>query len=234
MRRSRLVAAGAVFAATVPAAAAVVSASASDSSANSGVYAQGTEIAALRSRTLALRAGPGAGRIVVRVGQRTAFGSPTRLAVVEDRGDWVAVVSDALGNGVEGYARASAVQLSRKPYELEADLSRRLLLVHRWGVVVRRVAVAIGAAASPTPIGRFSVTDELSDFYPSVYGCCVLALSAHQTNLPNGWTGGDRVAIHGGGGIGGAVSNGCLHAGGADLHYLMATVPLGTLVVIHP
>jgi hypothetical protein len=234
MRRSRLVAAGAVFAATVPAAAAVVSASASDSSANSGVYSEGTEIAAPRSGTLALHASPGTGRIVVRVGQRTAFGSPTRLAVVEDRGNWVAVVSDALGNGVEGYARASAVQLSRKAWELEADLSRRLLLVHRWGVVVRRVAVAIGGPSSPTPIGRFSVTDELSDFYPSVYGCCVLALSAHQTRLAKGWRGGDRVAIHGGGGIGSAVSNGCLHAGEADLHYLMATIPLGTLIVIHP
>jgi lipoprotein-anchoring transpeptidase ErfK/SrfK len=94
--------------------------------------------------------------------------------------------------------------------------------------------VAIGAASSPTPTGRFSVTDELSDFYPSVYGCCVLALSAHQTRLPKGWSGGDRVAIHGGGGIGSAVSNGCLHADEADLRYLMTTVPLGTLVVIHP
>ena len=234
MRRSRLLAVGAVFAATVPAAAAVAPAPAVDSSANSGTYAQGTEIAAPRSGALALHAGPRAGRIIARVGERTAFGSPTRLAVVEDLAGWVGVVSDELGNGVQGYVRAAEVRLARKSYVLEADLSRRVLLVHRWGLVVRRVPIAIGAAASPTPIGRFSVTDELSDFYPSVYGCCVLALSAHQTRLPSGWTGGDRVAIHGGGGIGSAVSNGCLHASETDLRYLMATVPLGTLVVIHP
>jgi lipoprotein-anchoring transpeptidase ErfK/SrfK len=234
MRRSRLIAAGAVFAATVSAAAAVALAPAADSSVKSGPYAGGTEIAAPVNGTLALHAGPRAGRIMARVGSRTAFGSPTRLAVVQDRGGWVAVLSDVLGNGVQGYARASEVRLSRKPYVLEADLSRRILIVRRWGLVVRRVAVAIGAASSPTPVGRFSVTDELSDFYPSVYGCCVLALSAHQAQLPSGWTGGDRVAIHGGGGIGSAVSNGCLHAGEADLRFLMSTVPLGTLVVIHP
>ncbi len=233
MRRSHLVAAGAVLAATVSAAAAVAPASAVHSSANSGPYAQGTEIAAPRDAAVALRAEPW-GRITARVGARTAFGSPTRLAVVQDRGGWVAVVSDALGNGVQGYARAADVRLARKPYVLEVDLSGRVLIVHRWGLAVRRVPVAIGAASSPTPIGRFSVTDELSDFYPSVYGCCVLALSAHQTDLPPGWSGGDRVAIHGGGGIGGAVSNGCLHAGETDLRYLMAAVPLGTLVVIHP
>jgi lipoprotein-anchoring transpeptidase ErfK/SrfK len=150
------------------------------------------------------------------------------------RGGWVAVVSDVLGNGVQGYARAAEVRLARKPYVLDVDLSHRVLIVRRWGLAVRRIPVAIGAASSPTPTGRFSVTDELSDFYPSVYGCCVLALSAHQTRLPKGWSGGDRVAIHGGGGIGSAVSNGCLHADEADLRYLMTTVPLGTLVVIHP
>lgn len=234
MRRSRLLAAGAVFAATVPAAAAVAQAPAVHTSANSGPYAQGTEIAAPRSETLALHSGPRAGRIMARVGARTPFGSPTRLAVVQDRGGWVAVLSDVLGNGIQGYAQTAEVRLVRRPYVLEVDLSRRVLVVRRWGLVVRRVPVAIGAASSPTPIGRFSVTDELSDFYPSVYGCCVLALSAHQSRLPSGWTGGDRVAIHGGGGIGSAVSNGCLHASEPDLRYLMAAVPLGTLVVIHP
>ncbi|HEY6835236.1 MAG TPA: L,D-transpeptidase [Gaiellaceae bacterium] len=153
---------------------------------------------------------------------------------MQDRGGWVAVLSDVLGNGIQGYAQTAEVRLVRRPYVLEVDLSRRVLVVRRWGLVVRRVPVAIGAASSPTPIGRFSVTDELSDFYPSVYGCCVLALSAHQSRLPSGWTGGDRVAIHGGGGIGSAVSNGCLHASEPDLRYLMAAVPLGTLVVIHP
>ena len=68
-----------------------------------------------------------------------------------------------------------------------------------------------------------------------MYGCCILALSARQTHLPAGWTGGDRIAIHGTNApatIGRAVSTGCVHANDAALRYLMARVPLGTPVTI--
>jgi lipoprotein-anchoring transpeptidase ErfK/SrfK len=234
MRRRIALAVGAVFAATVLATAAVAFAPASPSSARSASYARGTEVAAPRGGALSLRAAPGSGRIIARVGSRTAFGSPTRLAVLQARGRWLAVISDVLRNGVRGYVRRSEVRLSRSPYLFEADLSRRMLIVRRWGIGVRRLRIGIGAASSPTPIGRFSITDKLRDFRPSAYGCCVLALSGHQTHLAPGWTGGDRVAIHGGGGIGAAVSNGCLHASEGNLEYLMASAPLGTLVVIHP
>jgi lipoprotein-anchoring transpeptidase ErfK/SrfK len=99
---------------------------------------------------------------------------------------------------------------------------------------VRTIRVGTGAAATPTPTGRFAVTDKLDGAaYSPVYGCCILAISAHQTHLPSGWTGGDRIAIHGGP-TAGAVSTGCLHADTSDLRYLMRVVPLGALVVIHP
>ena len=100
--------------------------------------------------------------------------------------------------------------------------------------MVRSFQVGIGAPGTPTPVGRFAVTDKLNGAaYSAVYGCCILALSAHQTHLPSGWTGGDRIAIHGGS-IAGAVSTGCLHASTAALRYLMRLVPLGARVVIHP
>jgi lipoprotein-anchoring transpeptidase ErfK/SrfK len=72
------------------------------------------------------------------------------------------------------------------------------------------------------------------DFGP-FYGCCILALSGRQPNLPRGWSGGDRLAIHGSSTPtwGKAVSNGCLHADEADLRYLMRWVPLGTYVRVH-
>jgi lipoprotein-anchoring transpeptidase ErfK/SrfK len=53
--------------------------------------------------------------------------------------------------------------------------------------------------------------------------------------LPVGWTGGNRIAIHGtlsASDFGRAVSAGCVHASDSDLRYLMRTVPLGTPVVI--
>jgi hypothetical protein len=94
--------------------------------------------------------------------------------------------------------------------------------------------VGVGAPGTSTPTGRFAITDKLrGSAYSSVYGCCILALSGHQTNLPPGWTGGDRLAIHGGS-TAGAVSTGCMHADEADLRDLMRIVPLGAQITIHP
>ena len=72
------------------------------------------------------------------------------------------------------------------------------------------------------------------DFFGRRYGLPP-ALSGHQTRLPAGWNGGDRIAIHGGdeSTLGEAVSAGCVHARATDLRWLMRIVPLGTPVEIH-
>jgi lipoprotein-anchoring transpeptidase ErfK/SrfK len=191
-------------------------------------------VAQVRAGSVALRAAPGSARTLAVASRTTEFGSRTTLAVTGIHGRWAEVISSLLPNDVHGFVRRSQVKLSRVRVALDVDLSARRLRVWRGGVIVRRVAIAVGAAASPTPIGRFAVTDQLTGFNTSAYGCCILALSGHQTHLPPGWTGGDRLAIHGGGGIGSAVSTGCLHAGETDLRWMLRRVPLGTQVVIHP
>jgi lipoprotein-anchoring transpeptidase ErfK/SrfK len=130
------------------------------------------------------------------------------------------------------------LRYSRTALELEVDLSDRTLTLKRGRATLRRVSVGVGAFDSPTPTGRFAVTDKLEggNFSPA-YGCCILALSAVQPNLPAGWAGGNRVAIHGtlsASDFGRAVSAGCVHARDTDLRYLMRVVPLGTPVLIRP
>jgi hypothetical protein len=174
------------------------------------------------------------GRSVGVLGSRTLYGSPLTLPVVRTRGNWLGVVSAAMPNGRLGWvdAKSSALAFGRVRLELEADLSRHLLRVWVHGHVIRRIRVGIGRAGSSTPTGRFSITDKLrGPSYGSYYGCCILALSGHQPHTPRGWTGGARLAIHGG--PYGAVSAGCLHADTRDLRYLMGVVPLGTQVFIH-
>jgi len=123
------------------------------------------------------------------------------------------------------------------PYSVTIDLSRKLLLLKKHGSVVRGIRVGVGRAGSPTPTGRFAITDKLAGArYGPYYGCCILALSAHQTHLPSGWTGGSRIAIHGTNApstIGAAASAGCVHARDADLRLLMRRLPLGAQVTIH-
>lgn len=181
-----------------------------------------------------LRARPG-GRVVERLSGETPFGSPRALAVVRSlHGRWLGVTIPELGNGRLGWvdARAARLRFARTRLELDVDLSQRLVVLRRGTRVLRRVSVGVGRPGSPTPTGRFAVTDKLAgSSYSASYGCCILALSATQPSVPAGWSGGNRIAIHGGP-TGGAVSAGCIHAADADLNYLMRLVPLGTPVSI--
>jgi lipoprotein-anchoring transpeptidase ErfK/SrfK len=166
----------------------------------------------------------------------TEFGSRRVLSVAARRGAWLGVVTSALPNGRLAWVKRADVSLRRTRWSLRADLSEHTLTLRRGGRVVRRINVAIGRAGSETPTGRFAVTDKLAGTgYGPYYGCCILALSGHQPNTPPGWTGGDRLAIHGTDSpatIGAAASAGCLRASDADLQELMRRVPVGTPVSI--
>lgn len=196
--------------------------------------AGGFLIARPRSGSLTLWSSPG-GAVVARLGSSTEFGSPLRLGVVKERGKWLGVVSTRLPNGRLGWVRTRDVRLSTTDISLTLDLSKRRLVLKRGDRVVRRMVVGIGRASSPTPKGRFAVTDKLANRWGPYYGCCVVAWSAHQPNLPPGWTGGDRIAVHGTNNpssIGLPSSAGCPRAGYADMQALMRRVPLGAPVFV--
>jgi hypothetical protein len=188
-------------------------------------------------RPVSLREKPG-GPAVVPVGSTTEFGSPRVLAVAARRDGWLGVVATERPNNRLAWVRRDnpALKLRRTGWSLHADLSDRTLTLRKHGRRVHRVTVAIGRPGAETPRGRFAVTDKLSgSSYGPYYGCCILALSGHQPKTPPGWTGGDRLAIHGTDApstIGMAASAGCLRASDADLRLLMAKVPLGATVFI--
>jgi hypothetical protein len=188
---------------------------------------------------LALSDRPG-GPPGARVGPSTEFGSPRVLGVAARRGDWLGVVATERPNNRLAWVRRNSpgLNLRRTGWSLHADLSDRTLTLRKDGRRVHRLAVAIGRPGSETPTGRFAVTDKLNGSqFGAYYGCCILALSGHQPRTPPGWTGGDRLAIHGTDApstIGTAASAGCMRASDADLRPLMAKVPLGTLVFIRP
>ena len=124
---------------------------------------------------------------------------------------------------------------SNTALEIRVSLSTHVAELLDHGQTVRTIPVAIGAGDSPTPTGRFAVAEKLSGaVLGSGYGCCLLGLTARQLRPPPGWSTARPwfVAIHGGGGIGAAVSAGCLHASEADLRYLLADCPAGTPVLI--
>jgi hypothetical protein len=184
-------------------------------------------------RGLTLRDHPG-GKVVAHLRPKTEWGSPTVVWAAQRRGRWLGVVSTAVGNNRIAWldARRDRPRMWRSPYSLHADLSARTLELWRGSRVVKRMPIGIGGPNTPTPTGRFSVTDKLiPERGLSYYGCCLIALSGRQPHLRPGWAGGDRIAIHGGS-VGGAASAGCLHAPDADLRRLMKVIPIGTPVYI--
>src|SRR4051794_13809998 len=178
---------------------------------------------------------PGGGR-KIRLPARTEWGSPRVLSVVRQRGGWLAVLAPELKNGEVGWIREGLGQMQSVAWSLTADLSRRLLVVRKDGHRVRRMKIAVGRKGNATPKGRFAVTDklEVSDGGPP-YGCCVLALTAHQTRLPRDWPGGDRLAVHATNdtsSIGKAVSLGCMRVHASAARWLINTIPLGAPVTV--
>lgn len=200
---------------------------------------EGETLAVRLRRSVALRESPG-GRVVSRVDVKTEFGSDAVLAVMRVRGRWLGVHWPTLDNGELGWVRFSEERLGllREPWSVRVDLSERRATLMRRGERFRSFPVAVGAAGTSTPPGIYGVTDRLrTGGAGSPYGCCVLALSGRQPDVPQEWPGGDRLAIHGTSApetIGTAASSGCLRASEEAMRLLMRRVPLGARVVIRP
>jgi hypothetical protein len=210
---------------------------------------QATRVASQPPRSEIARVLPGPGVVlrdrpngtaVKRLGDRTQFGSRQRLGVVRRHGRWLGVSSPELPNRRLGWidGRSARISLSRTAWSIHADVSSRTMVLRRGNRVVHRLRVAVGRPGSPTPTGHFAVTDKISgERFGPYYGCCILAISATQPHTPPGWTGGNRMAIHGTdapGSIGTAASAGCLRAADRDLKALVERVPVGTPVLVRP
>jgi hypothetical protein len=173
---------------------------------------------------------------LIEIPARTKWGSPRVLGVVRRRGEWLGVQAPELRNGELAWLPASRARVGCVHWSLHTDLSRRVLYVRKDGHTVRKFRVAIGSRRHPTPKGRFSVTDKLKvTDEGSPYGCCVVALSGHQTCLPSSWPGGDQLGVHATtdrASIGKRVSLGCMRTDPGHARWLLETIPLGAPIFI--
>jgi len=180
--------------------------------------------------------GPASGSIP----SATELGTPTWVWAVSTtpRGGWAKVVLPGLPNNRTGWIHLAGLELRRSAWSVRAILHTHTLLLLDRAHVTRRFTVGVGAPDSPTPIGRFNVTDLVYTGDPSgPFGWYAFGLSGHQPNLPPGWSGGTQLAIHGTNipsSIGGNQSAGCLHLSAYALGVLKAHLVLGTPVVIQP
>ena len=162
------------------------------------------------------------------------------VGVLVDRGcepTWYHVQLPIRPNGATGYVRAGDLWVTRVRTRIEVDVSARRLTFFRSGRPVLEATVAVGASATPTPVGHFYVNQRLIPTNPyGPYGPGAIGISAFS-NVLTGWTQGGPVAIHGTNepwSIGRAVSNGCIRLPNATLLRIFRAAQAGTPVVVHP
>ena len=178
------------------------------------------------------------GPVAGTVSETTPLGSHSWAWAVATTPDhrWARIELTWKPNGRTGWIRLSGRARVHTPYWVDADLSQRTVELMKGRRPLVSFRAAVGTSVSPTPTGRFFVTDLVATGDPSgPFGWFAFGLSGHQPNLPPGWGGGDQLAIHGTNApssIGTAASAGCLRVSATALTTLK-DLRLGTPVVIH-
>jgi hypothetical protein len=119
-------------------------------------------------RLLRVHRKPG-GAVLTRFGRYNVNFVPTVFAALEAvmgagcKAAWYRVMLPLKPNGQTGYVRARDVSLRPLRTRVVVDLSIRKLTVLERGKSVLQARVAIGARATPTPVGRFYVNQRFRE-----------------------------------------------------------------------
>jgi lipoprotein-anchoring transpeptidase ErfK/SrfK len=189
-------------------------------------------------RSMAARSRPGGGPVVGTIPAASPFyGEPTVAWVLElsRDGRFGRVPVAYAGADVTGWIRLRGLGVSTTPLSVLADLSRHRLWVLRGDRVVLSAPATTGAEVSPTPTGRYVVSDRVAFPGGGSFGTYAFGLSGIQPNLPPGWTGGNQLAIHGTNdpsSIGRSASAGCLRVAERTLDRLRRLLRVGTPVLV--
>jgi lipoprotein-anchoring transpeptidase ErfK/SrfK len=182
---------------------------------------------------------PTAARIAV---LQTVTPEGTRNVVAVARRDhdetgrrWVEVHLAALPNGQTGWVPRSALGgYGTVHTRLIVDLRALSATLYRRGRTVFQAPVAVGAAATPTPVGAFYIRNRLTRYRSATYGPVAFGTSARSPSATD-WPAGGFVGIHGTDHpelVPGRVSHGCIRLRNADILALARRMPVGTPVII--
>ena len=194
-------------------------------------------IATARGMTVAVYRAPGQARPWRLLGELPfSYGTKLVFVVERVRGGWLKVQLPVRPNLSSGWIEARSVLLTTTPYRVVVLLRSHRMIVFDGRRAILRAPIGVGRAVSPTPSGRYFITDLLEPRDPAgVYGPYAFGLSAYS-NVYTTFAGGDgQIGLHGTdypAGIGTDVSHGCIRTYNAVIRKLAALLPLGTPVTI--
>jgi len=208
---------------------------------------QPATIATTTVESLGVRAEPSAtAPILASLGPVTGYGFATTLLVESEQAaptpEWVPVlIPFQKPNSTLGWVPAAEVALSETTYEIEISLSRHELVLLNAGAPVLSTTVILGTPETPTPPGRFYVTDPLNcntetvPGYPvaqcsSAYGAFAIGISGLSEALDSFDGTIPQIAVHGTDlpptELGKDLSNGCVRIPNDVVLQIAQTVPL--------
>lgn len=173
-----------------------------------------------------------------RVNARRVGGRRVPLIFLVDsrRRGWVRAYLPVRPNRQMGWLRARDVFLAQDPYRIRIELRRHRLVVYHGARPIAREPIATGRALSPTPLGRYYVTDLVKPPDPNgFFGPFAFGLSAFSPVYTTFEGGDGQVGIHGTSDpslIGRNVSHGCIRVANRVITRLAKLLPLGTPVDI--
>jgi lipoprotein-anchoring transpeptidase ErfK/SrfK len=188
-------------------------------------------------KSVAVYPEPGAPAPKASLSNPTQYNVPRVFLVARQEPDWLLVDLPTRPNESKGWIKASDVTVAENPWRIRVDLAAHKVTVWNGADVVHSEPAAVGKATTPTPTGRFYITENLTvpSFQYAAYGPFAFGLSAHS-NVYTSFGGGDgQVGMHGTGSpssIGKATSNGCIRLSNEGITKLIKIVPPGTPIEI--
>lgn len=151
--------------------------------------------------------------------------------------EWIEVLLPIRPNGRTGWIRMDAVTPYRNGYRIDIHTDDFRMRVSKDGETIVETVIALGAGDTPTPLGRFYLTELIRANDPTgVYGPYAFGLSGYSNTLEAFGTGEGVIGIHGTNepqALGTSVSHGCIRVANDQIELLAGTLPLGTPVEIH-
>jgi len=166
----------------------------------------------------------------------TVNGGPLVFLVERQEADWLEVLLPVRPNGTTGWIRRADVSLTTNPYAIRIDLDTHRLVVTEGDQTILDVPVGIGTTDTPTPGGRYYLTELLEPPDPNgPYGTYAYGISGFSDVLESFGGGEGVVGIHGTNQpelVGQDVSHGCIRMTNESIERLVPVLPLGTPVEI--
>jgi lipoprotein-anchoring transpeptidase ErfK/SrfK len=176
---------------------------------------------------------------VTKLSDKTEYNVARTYLVTDQtsRPGWLNVLLPIRPNGASGWIKASDVTMGSSEYEIKIELGAHKLTLLKLGQPVLESGTVIGTEKTPTPPGKFYITDpvDLQKNPNTGYGVFALGISGYSDVLTSFKGGPGQLAVHGTSNpdqVGQNISNGCVRVPNDVIMQLAMQAPLGTPVTI--